>query len=108
MRDHCIAISFGAVLLCGCVLLQKEFASSTSPDGRSSVSLRYLPHGGDSDVYVKLQRGTFTETLEFLGDYGPPSPEIYWKNNDVVGIFVCNSYGENVFSAYDFEKHQKV
>jgi hypothetical protein len=108
MRDRYIAMSFGTLLLCGCVLLQREFASSTSPDGRSNVSLRYISHGPDSDVYVRLRRGPFTETLEFIGDYGPHSPEIYWKNDDVVGIFVCNSYGENVLTAYDFEKHQKI
>ena len=57
---------------------------------------------------VRVQRGSFTEKLEFIGDYGPHSPEIHWKNNDVVGIFVCNSYGASLLTAYDFAKHQKI
>jgi len=101
-------ILLGVLVLTGCGFTGRELMVSSSPDGRASVVIIEYPHGADADVRIRFTQGSFTTDVDFVGDYGPYYPEVFWRTNTIVGIMVCSSWGGDISAGFDFATRQKV
>jgi hypothetical protein len=95
-------------MIAGCRFSGRELAVSSSPDGHATVVVTAYSHGADADVSIRFKQGSFSADVDFIGDYGPYYPEIYWKTNSIVGVVVCSTWGGDISAGYDFATRQKV